>query len=191
MFDSVYLESFAAALQSRPDVLERFEPGLSGQEVDAIQQRFRFIFPPDLRMMLQFSLPAGKAFPNWRSDSNEQLLSRLNWPLEGALFDVENNGIWPAAWGPRPDRESQRSEIALKVFAGAPRLIPIFAHRYIPDEPFAAGNPVFSVYQTDIIHRGNDLAGFFHQEFKVPLPDWAAGEPKEIRFWNDALRWRD
>ena len=57
--------------------------------------------------------------------------------------------------------------------------------------PFQNGNPVFSVHQTDIIRYGNDLVGYVHNEFGVPLPDWAAKEPRPIRFWDDAMNWRD
>jgi hypothetical protein len=40
------------------------------------------------------------------------------------------------------------------------KLIPIFVHRMMPDDPHLAGNPVFSVHQTDIIHYGFALADY-------------------------------
>lgn len=64
----------------------------------------------------------------------------------------------------------------------------MFAHRFIPDTPAAAGNPVFSIVQTDIIHYGSDLADYFAREFGVPRPSWAAQAPKEIPFWSDLVR---
>jgi hypothetical protein len=60
-----------------------------------------------------------------------------------------------------------------------------------PREPNEAGNPIFSVHQTDIIYYGNDLVDYFHDEFHVPLPDWAVRGPRSIRFWEEALSWRD
>lgn len=48
----------------------------------------------------------------------------------------------------------------LNVLKAAPRLIPICSHRYIPEEPHDAGNPVFSVMQSDVIYYGADLANY-------------------------------
>jgi hypothetical protein len=93
-------------------------------------------------------------------------------------------------WRPNPDTEQARLAIVQAAVRSAPFLIPIYAHRYIPSDPNAPGNPVFSVYQTDIIHYGCDLADYFHQEFHAPLPDWAARSPKPIRFWGESVDWR-
>ena len=54
----------------------------------------------------------------------------------------------------------------------------------MPDEPHLAGNPVLSVWQTDIIYYGFDLADYLRHEFR--LRD-RASEPKAvrpIRFWD-------
>jgi hypothetical protein len=70
----------------------------------------------------------------------------------------------------------------------APRLIPIFGHRYLPAEPEIAGNPVFSVYQTDIIYYGVDLRRYLSCEFGGL--DYALAnrdEPRRIRFWADLV----
>ncbi len=112
-------------------------------------------------------------------------------PLEGILFDVDHNEIWPAEWGPKPTIKDERARIVREIVQDAPRLIPIYGHRYIPDEPSEAGNPVFSVHQTDIVHYGNNLLNYFQREFRVPLPDFAAEKPRPIRFWDHALKWRD
>jgi hypothetical protein len=57
--------------------------------------------------------------------------------------------------------------------AQAPRLIPLISHRYLPETPNEADNPVFPVYRSDAIHYGIDLADYF--EFvgynKRPWPD--------------------
>jgi hypothetical protein len=39
----------------------------------------------------------------------------------------------------------------------APKLIPINGHRMMPDRLRSAGNPVRSIYQTEIIFYGFDL----------------------------------
>jgi hypothetical protein len=46
-----------------------------------------------------------------------------------------------------------------------PRLVPVFSHRYLPAEPHLSGNPVLSVYQTDIIYYGSNLKRYIAHEF--------------------------
>ena len=55
--------------------------------------------------------------------------------------------------------------IAKQAIDQAPKLIPILGHRYIPDSPQESGNPIFSVYQTDIICYGRDLEEYLGNEF--------------------------
>jgi len=171
-----------------------FDPGLSHDEVDKIQQRFGLIFPPDLLLFLQTALPVSEGFVHWRYGLNsvrgkESIDQRLNWPLEGMLFDIQNNAFWLEAWGDRPAEFAQQKEIAVEVFAQQPQLIPIYSHRYISSEPTAIGNPVFSVYQMDIIHYGADLMDYFAREFllELPLSYQIQAEPKRIRFWSDMI----
>jgi hypothetical protein len=68
-----------------------------------------------------------------------------------------------------------------------PRLIPVYIHRFIPSEPPEAGNPVFSVHQSDIIIYGNDLAAYLSAEFGIPNPSTSPEAPRAIRFWSEWL----
>ena len=77
--------------------------------------------------------------------------------------------------------------------AAAPRLIPIYGHRMMPDEPQEPGNPVFSVHQTDIIHYGFDLADYLRHEFGLPGREPWPERVRPIRFWDpdrfQEVRW--
>ncbi len=160
-----------------------FAVGLDDREIANIENRFDFRFPPDLRGFLQTGLPIGKRFPDWRSeDSNLQAI--VDWPRDGILFDVEHNQFWLDEWGPRPESIDAAKQIACTHVAAAPRLIPIFAHRMMPDEPNLPGNRVFSVWQTDIVYYGSDLADYLRHEF-LPNGSWILGKsPRSIRFWD-------
>src|SRR5438105_3721957 len=68
-----------------------FDAGLTDAEVAAVEGRFGFRFPPDLRAFLQTALPRGPQFPNWRSGDEGALQDWLNVPRQGVLFDVEHN----------------------------------------------------------------------------------------------------
>lgn len=72
--------------------------------------------------------------------------------------------------------------------AKEPLLIPLYRHRYLPAEPHAAGNPVLSVYQTDIIYYGSDLRSWLASEFGgLPHADAIAAPIRRIRFWSDVI----
>lgn len=164
-----------------------FERGLSNQELTAAEQRFRFRFPPDLREFLAFALPTGPGFPNWREVDDPGLLGALAAPLEGIKFDIEHNSFWPSEWGVRPVDLRGAFEIARTHVDRAPKLIPVIGHRYMPDQPFAADNPVFSVHQTDIIYYGANLENYLNNEYHhyFGTPEYVL--PKTIRhieFWS-------
>lgn len=184
-----WIQSAVDVLRRHPEV-ERIEAGLSNTEIAAIEGRFGFAVPPDLRTFLQNVLPIGQRFPNWRDVGSSDLISRLDLPLDEIWFDVEHSDFWLAEWGSKPVDATSRFRVVKGAVEAAPRLIPIYAHRFIPSEPAQSGNPVFSVHQTDIIYYGYDLPDYLHREFKVPLPDRVALEPRPIRFWEASLRWR-
>lgn len=157
--------------------------GYTQAELDSAQARYDLVFPPDLVALLRDRRPV-RAY-DWRSDDSE-IREMLKWPLQGLIFDVENKGLWWPEWGDRPEAVGARSEVLAKLVGDAPKLIPLVSHRYLPTEPHEAGNPVFSVYQSDVIYYGSDLIDYFEREFVDsgrPLP-----RPiKRIRFWSDLV----
>lgn len=142
-----------------------FEDGLLDNEIDRVENQFCFRFPPDFRAFLQYELPVSGGFPNWRESDEVKLRRFFDWPFEGIAFDIEQNTFWMDEWGVKPSNVEQAVEIGRKAVEAAPILIPICGHRYLPSVPFLAGNPVLSVYQTDIIFYGCDLWDFFVNEF--------------------------
>ena len=142
-----------------------FEPGLSIKEIHQIEDRFQLLFPLDYRDFIMYALPVSEGFVSWRSADESEILKMLSWPSEGICFDIEFNRFWIEEWGPRPEQLKDAISIARKFIDKAPLLIPILAHRYIPAEPNESGNPVFSVYQTDIIYFGRDFNEYLENEF--------------------------
>jgi hypothetical protein len=117
----------------------------------------------------------------------------LDMPRQGVLFDVEHNGFWLDEWGPRPGSLEGALRVAGELVSAAPRLIPVYMHRMVPDEPHLPGNPVFSVHQTDIIHYGFDLADYLRHEFGLPGREPWPDQVRPIRFWDidrfQQMRW--
>lgn len=164
-----------------------FAAGMSDQEVEAGEVRFGFRFPPDLCAFLQAALPQGKRFPNWRSGDEAGLREWLDLPRHGILFDVEHSGFWLAEWGNRPEALAKAKTLASDVLAAAPKLIPIYAHRMIPEEPQLVGNPVLSVHQTDIIYYGFDLADYLRNEFNLGHREPWPEQLRRIPFWTQIV----
>ncbi len=199
-FDTAGLQTLVAELRSK-NVL--FEPGLSDAEVSRVENTYDFNFPPDLRALLQFAVPISENFPNWRTGwistpnwewrgpkpttSGHRLISiaeQLDLPAHGICFDIEHGDFWMDSWGARPEKLEAAFAIARKQIARAPKLIPIYAHRFLPCEPCESGNPIFSVHQSDIIYYGFNLASYFTNEFKMTAHELATNQPREIAFWS-------
>lgn len=157
--------------------------GLSDSELSAIEKEFGFIIPPDLRKLLQWIVPR-----NWHSIST--LRKAIEWPWEGMAFDIEYNDFWHKSWGEKPTTLNEQLNVAKAFYDQYPQLIPIYSHRYMPATPVETGNPVFSVYQTDIIYYGYDLKSYLELELGLRTYDslFSENHPfKHIDFWSDMV----
>jgi len=164
-------------------IVATWEQGYTQAELDDAQARFGLIFPPDLAALLRDRRPtAGHV---WTDE--DAIRKMLAWPFEGLLFDVENNGLWWPEWGKRPTSPNEREDILRSVVSRAPKLIPLIAHRFLPEQPHERGNPVFSVHQSDVIYYGATLEDYFEREFtgydSRPWPD----QIKYVPFWSDLV----
>ena len=165
----------------------RFAAGLSETEARRAEDHHGFRFPPDLREFLISGLPISDGWPNWRDFSDPDIARMIAWPFEGMCFDITNNAFWLDEWGPKPSIDEDAFAVAKAHLDQAPTLIPVCGHRYIPDAPCLAGNPIFSVYQTDIIYYGADLGNYLENEFHYyfKTPQYFIKEPvRRIGFWS-------
>jgi hypothetical protein len=133
-------------------------PGYHWSDLHRAQERFELRFPPDLVELLIEKRPV-RGY-DW-TGNGEPIRKALAWPLEGLLFDVEHNGLWLSEWGDRSKQLADRKAAVTDLVAAAPKLIPLYGHRYLPDEPHERDNPILSVHQADVIHYGYDLADYF------------------------------
>lgn len=64
-------------------------------------------------------------------------------------------------------------------------MVPVYAHRYLPA---GRGDPVLSIWQTDIIIYGTNLADYIDDEVggsgSFISPDWT---PPPVPFWSQFL----
>jgi hypothetical protein len=179
------------------------DPGLTGAELDRIEQEFGFRFAADHRAFLSAGLPVNtrpqprepgviharpKPWPDWRNGDRDELRSLLDWPIEGVLFDVENNGFWYHGWGSHPRDTASALATATRMLAQVPKMVPVYGHRYLPGQPDTFGHPVLSIWQTDIIYYGSDLADYIDREFGRGGAGDDLWEPKaSVGFWRDLV----
>lgn len=65
----------------------------------------------------------------------------------------------------RPTDTGEALTTARQHLGRAPKMIPVCSHRYLPAGRGTYGHPVLSIYQTDIIVYGTDLADYIYHEF--------------------------
>lgn len=168
-----------------PPTREQWISGYTSGELEMAQERYGLRFPPDLIELLLDRRPLDGW--DWRND-DAGIRRALSHPLDGLLFDLEHNDLWWPEWGERPSSPEERARVLTAVVGAAPRLMPLIAHRYIPETPREVGNPVFSVMQSDVIYYGANLAEYFANEFAY---EWGAtfniGSPRRIPFWSDLV----
>ncbi|MFI5893764.1 hypothetical protein ACIA5D_27045 [Actinoplanes sp. NPDC051513] len=167
----------------------RVEPGLTDHELAAAEAKFGFEFADDHRAFLAAALPVWAAdhdddpdkvswgWPNWRDLDSDVLRRQVEWPVTAALADIRD-GHWPGGWGKRPTAAKEVDRKAERLLARAPRLVPVYAHRYLPAGRTTSGHSVLSVHHlTDIIVYGLDLPDYIDHEFRQPVvtaPFWQA-----------------
>ena len=163
--------------------MDRWTKGYTQSELDRAQQRFGLVFPPDLIALLRRKRPVEGH--DWTDD--RAIRRALDWPFEGLLHSVEDGRLWWPEWGKLPSSARAREQVLREVVSRAPKLIPLIAHRYLPEQPHEAGNPVFSIYGADAIYYGVNLKDYFEREFSAWSSKPWPTNIKRIPFWSDLV----
>jgi hypothetical protein len=174
------------------------EPGLTAAEINDVEHRYGFEFADDHRVFLMVGLPVWqpyedgqtwlKPWPDWRDGDPDELREHLAWPVEFLLDDVRRGHLRNGR-GARPDEPDEAFEVARRFVAGAPTMVPVYAHRFLPAGHGTFGHPVLSMWGRDIIYYGTDLLDHVTYEFAVPQPDRPDGwDPQAtVAFWRDGV----
>lgn len=182
-------ESFLTLALERID--QPLGPGLSNAALGELEDVVEHRLPFEVGLLLVMGVPASDGWHQWEAPATDwaSWQARL---VDGLRFDVEHNQLWMPSWGQRPETVAAQLDAATSHFEQhAPPLFPIFRHRAMPltaavGELSSDGNPVLSVYGTDVVSYGDDLAAWMHREFDVPLPMWPA-ERRVFPFWSELI----
>ncbi|GGL45799.1 hypothetical protein [Nocardia jinanensis] len=179
-------------------------PGLTDSEFGRIEMRYGFEFADEHRAFLAAGLPVRdsdeddaewetwkKPWPDWRDGAPEDLQRHLDWPVDAAIWQVEQERYWPRGWSERPADPVEAVARARQRLQGVPPLVPVYAHRFLPAGRGSWGHPVLSVWQLgDIICYGGDLNVWVRLEFTDVGDDWRSEQWKSrvtVPFWRDYL----
>lgn len=167
----------------------QLDEGLSYEHIDKIKEVYGIIFPESLKNFLMTTLPVSEGFYDWRdfSDENIRTIKEMIAYPKQYIQSIVNEIDWNENWGIEPDDEAERNEIILSKLNEAPKLIPVFAHRYIPDIE-AADPPIISIHGSDIIYYGKDFNHYIEEEFGnrgERITD--IEEVGYIPFWSDIM----
>ena len=103
------------------------------------------------------------------------------------IRELAGEADWNGDWGEMPASSGDIADFIRKKADAAPRLIPIYGHRYMPAAA-VENPPVFSICGLDVIIYGSDLETYFQAEFggkSVEAMDLK--RLPHIPFWSDLL----
>lgn len=166
-----------------------FEKGLTLDELKQIELIYQIEFPDSLRKFLMMALPVSKGFYNWRNiqDDNVQFIKKvMNRPISD-VCNMAGEINWCDTWGEEPKDEKNILKEVIVQLKEAPKLVPIYAHRYIP-MGLDGNPPVISIHGVDIIYYGKNLEDYFYIEFSNKTQDAIQFQNiTPIPFWSDIM----
>jgi len=166
-----------------------FETGLTIEEIVKIEDVYKIKFPKSLKEFLMIALPISKGFYNWRNLEQDNVMfikEIINRPTED-VDELAEEVYWCNDWGEEPKDEVNIALIVRERLKRAPKLMPIYGHRYIPVIP-EDNPPIISIHDTDIIYFGENLEDYFKVEFggkeqgKIEFKNI-----NPIPFWSDIM----
>lgn len=137
------------------------------------------------------ALPVAEGFYNWKDFSEENILlikEMMNRSFEDIDEEAEEMGwCWFDDWEEKTDEVKKMAMEVRKQLKNAPKLIPIYGHRYMP---IVEGEniPIFSIYGIDLIYYGGNIEEYFEIEFGDKDQDTIDFENiRKIPFWSDIV----
>jgi hypothetical protein len=165
------------------------EKGLSESDIIYIEKEYQISFPEEWKQFYSIGLPISKGFYNWRNSRSENIKyikEIINTPVTGLLENIDDI-YWCDEWGEEPKEMEERRKIIIEKMRSAPKLIPIYSHRYLACIEVKQ-NPVFSICGTDVIYYGENLLSYFETEFGFKEYDTMnCDNISYIPFWSDMI----
>ena len=173
---------FLSVIEQMKQAGVHFSVGLTDEEISKIEEIYKISFPQSLRAFYSIALPVctdKRDFPKWNDFSQENIdfiREQMNLPYQWLKRDIEN-GFWLPMWGKRSIDE---------LLKNAPKLIPIYAHRYMPSINIS-NPPVLSTVGRDTIWYGFSLQDYLAREFCNERPLEEPFKVAYVPLWSDII----
>ena len=163
--------------------------GLTYEEITKIEEIYKIKFPDSLKEFFMVALPISNGFYNWRNfeyDNINYIKHMIKKPIED-IDDLAEEVYWCDEWGEKPEDKKLIAKNVRERLKNAPKLLPIYIHRYMPmildDNP-----PIVSIHGIDIIYYGESLKDYIQIEFgKKNQKDIDFQSIIPIPFWSDIM----
>ena len=166
-----------------------FEIGLTVEEIAKIEGIYKITFTKSLKEFLMMALPISKGFIDWRNLNQDNIMiikKIINRPIED-VDELAEEVYWCDDWGKEPDNEIDIALVVRERLKSAPKLIPVYGHRYISMIP-EDNPPIISIHDVDIIYYGQNLEDYFEVEFGGKEQGKIEFENiNPIPFWSDIM----
>lgn len=175
--------------------------GLSDTQIDSIENKYAIKFSSEHREFLKVLHSIDKRevieytetfdedaeikcydepfFYNWLTD-DEEIQERMAWPYRTIFEDVVGaNKVWLESWGnTRPKSDDDKETVFSEWFKQTPKLLPIKSHRFVVSIENQEGNPVLSIWGSDIVVYGWNMRHYLLNELKehLNLLEWVYDE---------------
>lgn len=168
-------------------------PGITNQDIELVRKFYNINFPLVLKSFYESGIPCtlncGYGFPNWIDFGElniEHIKSRIDAPMNNLKSSVKS-GFWIDTWGERPIQENKLLEVFDELASHAPKLVPVYSHRYVPITDGVDDPPVISVAGSDIIYYGCTLSDYIDREFFGKKRTIVIKPINRIPFWSDII----
>lgn len=159
-----------------------FSSGLTNDTLAKVEKTYEICFPDSLKEFYLAALPISKentSFPRWNDFSQENIAAirqLMRAPYQWLKQDMEK-GFWLSVWDGKTIDE---------LFENAPKLIPIYSHRYVPmlNHP---NPPVISTVGRDTVCYGVSLEDYLLREFCNGNTDFEDMKVPYLPLWSDIL----
>lgn len=164
----------------------RFSTGLTNDAVAEIEKNYEVRFPGSLKEFYKIALPISmdniefSIFPRWNNFSTDNInfiRQRMNIPYQWLRKDIEK-GFSLSIW---------EEKTIDQLFENAPKLIPIFAHRYMPIIEGVDDPPIISTVGRDTIYYGHNLIEYLEIEFSGKTIN--TNKFSYIPFWSEIIEY--
>ena len=161
----------------------KFCSGLTYDTMARIEEIYDIRFPDSLITFYSTAFPVcvgNVDFPRWNDFSPENIAhirQLMNAPYQWLRRDIEK-GFWLPSWDGKTVEE---------LFENAPKLIPIYSHRYVPVLDHA-DPPVISTVGRDTVCYGVCLEDYLLREFCGGGIAFEEMNVPYIPLWSDILR---